>query len=146
MTAEQIDQMPAGREMDELIAEKIFGWKHFSDDLWDRMRAWLIQRREFNWSEQTPKEHMPRMMITPSGENAWPPYYSSRIENAWIVRDELRAKGIVTTLNNAGFGIERCYGRHLENGRDDSIPHWDGYGREGESALAICRMALKTTL
>jgi len=116
MTEEEIDLMPAGRAMDMLIAEKIFGWRHYSDDLWERMKDWLIQRREFNWTEQTPQESMLRMMITPEGHSRWPLEYSTSIECAWVVYEHFEGDGIYFPQSQKA------------------------------ACLAICRAALKATL
>ena len=139
MTEEEINSMPAGRAMDMLVAEKIFGWRHYSDDLWERMKDWLIQRREFNWTEQTPEESMLRMMITPEGHSRWPFEYSTSIDCAWLVREELSERGIVLAINNRRLMQRACYGHRRQS--TDLTPEWSGFAET--DPLAICRMALK---
>lgn len=93
LTKAEIEQMPAGTQMTNLIAERVMGWKHYPDDLWERMREWLIQRREFNWREGMPEEYTPRMMISPDGRSGWPSGYSERIDCAWMVIEKLQQMG-----------------------------------------------------
>lgn len=142
MTAEEIDSMPDGIEMNMVIAERVMGWKHYPDDLWERMKDWLTQRREFGWDERTPDTWKARMMITPEGESRWPPNYSTDISSAWVVRKALSERGIVMVINNRNPTQRACYGYRRE--LQDTNPEWSAIATT--DSLAICRLALKTTL
>lgn len=163
MTAEQIDSMPAGRQMDMLIAEKLMGWRHYPDDLWERMKEWLTQRRELGWDDRTPDEFKPRMMIDSEGRSTWPPHFSEQIEYAMLVADAI-ARTVLEAQHELGLNYLMLSQNsfHAESRHkfvatfksfvnDEYKDWWERYDlpftASGHTApLAICRAALKTTL
>lgn len=123
LSREEIENMPAGREMDALIATRIIGWK--IDDL---------------------------TAISPTGSrNAriphgdwWLEYYSTNIAAAWEVVEWMRENGFSFMLiehadPNGDYIIEFWRRDNLDEPQRLSC-------RFEEAPLAICRAALLATL
>lgn len=114
-----IDTIPAGREIDALVAEKVFGCEvveEFDD----------VEMNKFCHIEAHHHE----------GEGVVPliPYYSTDIAAAWDVLVKLYEEGRSPILNTVHGGWFCCFGR-------------DAYAvikKDKRAApLAICRAALK---
>jgi len=148
------DEMPAGREMDALVAEKVMGWL-----------AWSERRPEYiHVVFQRPGEREPFMKFrNPEAERARYapmafgdidpmnhvvcdiPRYSTEIAAAWEVVERLRADKVMGGASIAAV-----------NAPDDATPgewcvEWFDGNRTldcatGDTApLAICRAALKAS-
>jgi hypothetical protein len=131
LTREQIENMPAGREMDALVAEHVMGWKWYTSVASaGRLKALGVKDQHFygdGWSL--------------AGSAAEPyvdalrhvPRYSVDIFNAWEVVDHQQG------------------GLRFELRRRPDGGFWCSFGErmsaEAESApLAICRAALLSRL
>lgn len=104
-TKEQIEQMPAGKELDALIAEHIFNARRI-----DPAQAELIKQIAFQFSyhgtsiaqatdtmliRQLPQKNS----YTGADFEFVQPYdYSSRIDSAWAVVEEMRKDGYLFSL------------------------------------------------
>ena len=124
MTPEEIDQMPAGRDMDRAIAEHVFGM--------DPLNARQGHRKdgdiEYSWGY-------------PVGHDI-APFYSTNIAHAWRIVEQGRR------LYSPWFDLgtaDKHDGRGVRWGAsfDRSRYAWS----EGETPeLALCRAALKAAL
>jgi hypothetical protein len=112
-----IDTMPAGQELDALVAEKVMGWDiHFKDpELRGGKEHWRDHERSTNWLPEQ-----------------WCP--SSDISAAWEVLEKVQDVGSLERFG--GFGW-RCEVHSVS-------PNFVDCAAEGDTApLAICRAALK---
>jgi len=110
------DEMPAGREMDVLIAEKVMGWK------WD-------SRDEVFYDQ----EGRSRVDIFNR--------FSSEIEYAWMVVEKIIAMSYTVLVSNGKHSPPRQTWHCIIT----IIPQQGGYrdGYADTAPLAICRAALK---
>lgn len=119
--------MEAGIELDELVAEKVMGWKKI-----DLTRVHFDTRGlKWMWDK---KEGYPYSEVQKT------PEYSRDIAAAWEVVEKLKSKGFLFAVNTANdweveFNLNE--GRFLQNG--DTI----GMGRASTAPHAICLAALK---
>lgn len=124
MTAQQIDEMPAGREIDLLIAEQLFGW------------------RDLEWREEKNIHELGVRTWSPTGYYGKGPQhecylthrYSTKIEDAWLVVEKLRER--ISDEILLGYGCDKAIGLWacafgIYEVTADTAP------------LAICRAALK---
>ena len=119
----KIDEMPAGREMDALIAEKVMGWRvHLRNTAW-----WVLAGLE-NESSCGPIKAMT------CGSDRWSP--STDIVAAWKVLMKLQAMGYKWTLGSSRAKTIAILMRHDNK---DGIISAD----TDTAPLAICRAALK---
>lgn len=121
-----VEEMPAGREMDALIAEKVMGWAIHS-----RNTAWWVKVADEN-------EVTTEVMAFTYGKDRFAP--STNIAAAWEVVEK------ITDQKHWAFKLRRlpgkdymaCFIRLTKTGRDDfeSKP-------SKAAPFAICRAALK---
>lgn len=127
MTRDEILKMPAGREMDALIAEKVMGWKKIGK-IHPDLKCDLIGEN-------------PHYFYPPDGEfDKWMdlvPHYSTDANDMLLVSDNLKSRGFnarIEIQSGAHVTIWKTdmteYGPEPINAKADSIP------------LAICRAAL----
>lgn len=110
-----IDQMPAGREMDALVAEKVMGW---TPSLSSQGIMWLNKDGEYE-----------------RGEHTFHP--STDIAAAWEVVERLEAIGVLLWKLGREDHMPNWYvsvGRNFQPGVS---------AEERTAPLAICRAALK---
>jgi hypothetical protein len=118
-----IDTMPAGREMDALIAERVMGWKWMGID--HETLAMLLDptaRRHPAWREYPDRPHS-------SDWDAYVPHYSTDIAAAWEVVEAMQSESrpdaewihFAAAIDGVNLLTETA----------------------GDAALAICRAALK---
>jgi hypothetical protein len=143
------DQVPAGRELDALVAEKVMGWSRKTgvdgwDDMWPPGENGNIERR-----------------VTAPGFGGLP-HYSTDVAAAWKVVEKLHQSRFIVRLSisNGQYGwsqrweiaiwrsVHRDSGLVVENCR--KIPHEErrevSFKAEADSVLlAICHVALKAT-
>lgn len=132
------DMMPAGRKMDELVAEKVMGWHigkryqlgilaHFPGDY----DCWLDDNDEVMW---------------------WCPFEpSSKIDPAWKVVEKLVSmeRYIELHIFSDGSGVScEIYEDRADKypgGKDYPGSTWEpaGYSQADTTPLAICRAMLK---
>lgn len=136
------DEIPAGREMDALVAEKVMGWKHVG-----------------NW-EGDDRYHPVDAIWADGDGNTLPPdpwpHYSTNIAAAWKVVEKMISVGtlkgtgdvVLYYVNNDGCYYDDVGGAHwycavcvYEDGPEYDFDD-DGV-RADTAALAICRAALK---
>lgn len=148
LTKEQIEAMPAGRDMDKLIALQVMGYTmyHYDKDVAEMCYYMLLDAEgdavvfRANYREG---EHA-------TEEKAWAdcPAFSADIAAAWQVVDKLRADGY-----GHGHTLPSPLPAHF-----DPLPRWaliswtfykpdhkTGYNRAETTPLAICRAALLAT-
>lgn len=117
LTATDIDAIPAGRKLDALIAEWVFGYKvdyEFDDPIVPELRD----------------KYDPFGIL---------PNYSTDISDAWIVVEILRERKIDTSINTSRVGYQAIISaRH--SGFFEGPPPCES------APLAICRGALKAIL
>lgn len=136
--------MEAGRELDALIAEKLFGWKV----RWDAMPpegfdhavevwapGWEADKpARYAWCDEWPQT----CASLPAGAVSLPTY-STNIAAAWQVVEAFRARGprFWWSLETAGWNVLDAQGVRLFEG---SVAIADGGANT--MPLAICRAAL----
>jgi len=112
--------MKAGRKLDSLVSEKVFGEKYpFDKKLKDYYRPWV----------EDPIAYEPC------------PYYSSDIEAAWQVVEKL-----LSLLPNQDFHIEHWADEDISNWQVSScyqLGEWMDWVRAETLPHAICLAALK---
>lgn len=119
-----------GRELDAMIAEKVFGWSAFDRSPW---------RGEFAFADITlvrPGRPQPRSIADVFANVQAPPKYSTDIASAFSVVEKMRERGLTVHMDTLGFmpGPWRVW---LLTEECDRVA--DG---EGELPLAICLAAL----
>lgn len=116
MTPEEIDALPAGRELDALVAERVMGWTRSPRDYGSRL-VWV-----------THPENIVRFW---KGRRSFQP--STDIAAAWEV------------LEKHQFSLIRIPDGWVAGRFDFNSPAWDfAFGDAAPTApLAICRAALK---
>jgi len=126
MTRESILAMPAGPEMDALVAERVMGW------------TW--EPGPYLQDPETPRRAHPQ-----STRNA-PDPYSTNIAAAWLVVEKLNDKKIAEAGGDWSWPVEITY--ICDEGREGWCVQFQGrHDAVAEPApLAICRAALLTTL
>lgn len=117
MTREEILNMPAGREMDAMIAEKCMGWEYKETY---RTMTWELPHKKVI------------ALFSPEGIEKTPPHYSTNIAAAWEVVEKLKIFSINAPRSTKEFYSAWCWviGYGHENAQADTAP------------LAICRVAL----
>jgi len=131
MTHEEIDMMPAGREMDVAIAEQSMGYR------WERPS--YLQNSDLFVAPNTDEvgyRYEGRAPVYYEGL----PHYSTDIAAAWQVVESLRAMGFVVLISSPrpvhAWGVEAW---HLDVEHDRRR----GEAYADTAPLAICRAALK---
>ena len=123
-----IDNMPAGREMDALIAEKVMGWRvHFRNTAW-----WVKAEDE--------KEAIVKKVGFACGNDRFMP--STDIAAAWKVAEKVGEKYDCVIFRDRDTDKKPyCQFVYCDNGDEDTF---EEYIAEAETVpLAICRAALK---
>jgi hypothetical protein len=119
MTRDEILNMPAGKEMDALIAEKVMGWHRHGS-------SWHDDAGYCAYNEQ----------------ETWEPHFepSRKIEDAWEVVEKL--------CNETGCDVVKVCKRDPELLRGEwSCNFGRGFEAFGDTAtLAICRAALMAVM
>ena len=131
MNQEEILNMPAGREIDLLIAEMLFSWQWFPAN----GMMYFRPVEKFAYGAIKDGESIEYMSNLPS--------YSTDISSAFEVAEKLSDKWDFAIVNNQNFGKypDLHYGFRLQAIGEDS--HIKTIFALGETAsLAICRAAL----
>lgn len=155
MTPEQIDQMPAGPEINELIAAELFGAIPLTDAEWEIAQAAYLM---CNGPQST--VNLPRLIKIPMATmEFWPVNITFRLEwprdytqdgsfgSSRMVVDKMREDGWLFSLYEVpGSGVET-----LRIAAFEKLPHSNIRGCQGKAeahtdALAIARAALKAKL
>lgn len=125
MNKEEILKLPAGYDLDLLIAEKIMGWKWFHHE-----EASYFRRNDYSDYLIIVDKTIGEMNVF----NYPLTKYSLEINSAWEVVNKLIYSGYRFDLNLVGGGVWMATFSHPQNG---------GAKAEAESVpLAICRAAL----
>ena len=133
--------LQAGQEIDALIAEKVFGWRHLTAEELAIIQTFASQERHW-MGEPGAKDCV--FMLTPSDGIRWATGWSGRIDGAWPVVEKLRERGYTFSLVAA---IK--FGETEETSRKGWIAGFTyptGLTEDdwAETApLAICRAALR---
>lgn len=133
-----IDTLPAGRELDRLVAEKVFGYRWYALPEY-RHREFVGYRRylmhPIDQQAIIPTAHRPLQDDDLPPEEPWDVLpYSTSIEAAWQVVEKLRAHKECRCVEISGGDHWHCLFRGFgfrANGSADTME------------LAICRAALK---
>lgn len=134
------ENLPAGPELDLLIAQEIFGAIPLTDDEWDIARAVYVMCHGPN-SIQMDKRFIRMPLDEPQYQTGlmfylrWPSDYSRDAFGA--------ARDVVNKMRQDGWKFRLADGEE----RDDNLAaFWkgdiSGHGRADQDALAICRAAL----
>lgn len=161
LTAESIQAMPAGREMDGTIAARFFGWRWWR---WQPYTYWRDDDKQLvvevkgsphrffapsepDWHdapgmEPKPWDGVEELAIQPPGTyDPLPPAFSSSIESAWQVVEHIGRDWLVGIGGPDGSG-EWHAGLCKVDGACDRV-----VGSDASTApLAVCRAALLATL
>jgi hypothetical protein len=132
----KIDDMPAGREMDALIAEKVFGL-----EVYRSKRDW-IQTGMPHMAEWSEAVGYPAYWHPPFELATYVPEYSTNLIAAWEVVGELK---------NYDYWLNLTFEMTYFPSEDKTRMAWQvnfrgrkcGFGCSDNPALAICRAALK---
>jgi hypothetical protein len=136
VTRDEILNMPAGREMDALIAENLFGW-HWVTGILAFGQPSLISPELYGKQ----KDHL--IDTTLRRDNGTFPHYSTDIAAAWEVVEKMRDPSddepdfwvITDAGKNHGWVVSSYWAHH-----DGNI---DNFHVQAETApLAICRASL----
>ena len=132
MTCEEVERMPAGVDLDELVAKLAMGWPVYLPE--DGLHDGDTPRPHCcRWP--TPGGDYERLMVyRPGGGGWWRP--SGSVADAWEVVEAVSAR--VESHGWAAF--------HLTMHSDGSCScyfgtQWDGTGRAETMPLAVCRAA-----
>lgn len=121
MTRDEILALPAGSELDRLVAEKVMGWKRSKSD------------RRYWWCDPGFHGDTPHSL-----EVSRTPKFSSEIDAAWAVFEMFKGRGW-------DVGWHAAYGSgpgwFVLDGNDYDFHSLSGNGCE-HAAIAICRAAL----
>lgn len=133
MTTEEIDSMPAGREMDKLIAEKVMRFKVEENGQWQ-------DTGEIAYSK----------VITMGGISLYQdiPPYSTDISTAMDILNHVGYKTVYIWWNDSGtmWQVYLDYSRRVSEDCRFHACDDDDNTDENNLALAICRAALKSKL
>lgn len=136
LTREQILNMPAGREMDTLVAKKVFGWDVHSEIL-GGLEVYYTVHHE-------PLKDCPEELRAVTGQIIIKrvPDFSTDIAAAWEVVEKLGNMGY--TINIQWKGKGRVYENTAEVSITSNI-YTVGHGI-GTAPIAICKAALMVNL
>lgn len=133
MTNEEIDQMPAGVEMNLLIGERLFGYTRLAESNKSLLLQWL------KWQNPHCQPSLDLVFRDKEGEFIYGDRWSEDVRAAWQVVERMRADGWL-------FQFVDVY----------EIPEWsagfyapdcpDAGAMDSSAPLAICRAALKAKL
>lgn len=133
MTHEEIDAMPAGREMDALVAEKVMEWSTWYDN---RVELYPPEGSEENRGRWTKRGGILMPALIPS--------YSTSIADAWLVVEKIKGSSDQDLFT---IQQEDMHPGLWEAGWMEYLPYEGGYLKLSSVAatapLAICRAALK---
>ena len=117
MNRKEILEMPAGREMDALIAEKVIGWR-------------IDELTAYSPSGSSCARH-------PKGD-WWLNYYSTNMDAAWEIVEKFVSKGYGVHVYRHGDWNDKNGKRYWQSYMDFRFPIVDA----DTAPLAICRAAL----
>lgn len=159
LTNEQIDAMPAGAEMDALIAERVMGWRPPSGGLPEGRWESLPESNARSLAKITGMRHVATKQEVTLEEwrsafhwrdergGCWhgPAAYSTEIAAAWLVVEKLRpthgfwidGDGDNEDIYNLGYEVD------FQHGMPGSPGFSKGTATSDSAPLAICRAALK---
>lgn len=152
LTNEQIDAMPAGREMDALVAQLVIGWVcgKYYQDLSGGILAVCSKERGYlrygahQWARMQGYQHKEQEFI-PCDHFAG---YSTDIAAAWMVVDKMREHGwsITVARFKGGPYSQPDISEDWKAVFESHLEPFTSVGWGGDSApLAICRAALRAT-
>lgn len=129
--------MPAGPEMDRLVAELVMQWNETTED------GVLIRGRAMTWGEEPvgrwDEEDNPRAVLVDF-------HPSSDLAHAWEVVERLEGTGWFLSLgrctDGSGLAFADHRGWYWDAVYDDAAAHNSGSGLAPTAPLAICRAAL----
>ena len=142
MTADEILSLPAGRELDALIAERLFGWRwHNCEYIGQSSVASPVYRTMFAEPKELEKNTSWRCVAMDNPHSGvrkkqeWTPHYSTSIADAWQVVEHIwnvLEKDISVTFaaGSISCDIGDLLGEAVAEVFADTAP------------LAICRAAL----
>ena len=123
-----MSELPAGRELDALVAEKVMGWDITNPSIW--------------WGNREVSGPFPDCDCTSHREATTIPEFSTGIAAAWEVVEKLKGQLTLQGPHSVGFNEGESYPNHWTAGFTDKA--WDDIRGEANTApLAICRAALK---
>jgi hypothetical protein len=129
LTRNKILKMEAGREMDALVAEKVFGGPEAHKDWYWWDGANMV------WSNDTAYGAKP--ILIPALFAG--PHFSTDISAAWEAVEKMKQGGHIFTFEMV-TDDEDQYSAGFERKMEDYKPIWSGFG--DTAPLAICRAAL----
>lgn len=122
-TKVDITSLPAGRELDALVAEKVMGWK------WGAEYK-TVDGNPVGWWEEPGSERLHWGCYKLGEMPPTVPYYSTEIKDAWEVVERFKRDERQVQI-----------GRH---GQSWSVGLGGGWGFDESAPLAIVRAALRT--
>jgi hypothetical protein len=156
MTAEEIEAMEAGRELDAAVAVAVFGWEWFRVE-----RHFEPPRGREQWRAlRKPGSHYGHFPLADGTEpiadtyGEHPPHYSRENGAAWQVVEAMKRRGFSfgywdTQINSSVPGFLAAFTRSVYPPKREGGPGiWRGSafhrGRlQGGMPLAVCRAALR---
>lgn len=137
---EPVSELPAGRELDALVAEHVFGTAILTREAMEAeaVRVWVEQPQctKFFWGFTAWRGDDGTIQCAQDFEP-----YSTDIAAAWDVVEKLGRDGFTCDIQWKGAG--RNYEFTAEASFDKWTPPQSGHA-VGSAPLAICRAALKT--
>lgn len=142
LTRSQIEQMPAGREMDALVAEHVMGWKWRRSNV-TGCRCIYPEGCYPEWMDKP--ADMTEPLVADWEHGRFLLSWSKRIEYAWGVIEKLDADGWWPSVDSVAPGDCRVDFYNHHRAARGEISGWDNVSAE-TAPLAICRAALLTQL
>lgn len=151
LTESDIDNMPAGRDMDALIAEHVFG-----------KRVWFEKGNPTAWKDGEPIMWFPNDYVTEpegvlylhvtDGHDGMIQHYSADIRTAWSIEQEgwswyfLEAPSCLNVALDIWVKKPRIINLHLDKQIRSKVGWQEVVTKQGAYALGRCRAALKAVL
>lgn len=115
-----IMQTKSFRELDKLVAEKIFGWYDFTDR--DCLMGYLPQEEELEINAEPERQEVL--------------YYSSDMESAWTITEKFYSVNLSKLTNDAEFEAYLV--------TTDGKKNIYGYAKAKTPEIALCLAALRS--
>lgn len=145
LTTDEIMAMPAGRELDALVAQ-LMGWRW-----WHKEDYALLVNGEDNWPANTHFSLQEGKGQATGLDTGNVPHYSTDISAAWQVIERLKERGHTVAIAVGRTQLWHDHTQEIAVGVDLEISGYDGSLEAGivmqadTLPLAICRAALAAT-
>ena len=131
MTRDEIARLPANRETDALIAERVMGWEKSPARVSFRLGGYLVDPGENVYTDKSGNTYATFEV----------PEFTKDIAAAWQVMDWMRENTVEKYTAPSLFSVPHGWSMVLYEKNDNHAPAWlDAFAPT--APLAICRAAL----